>query len=352
MSDGTRAAPPAADPPGSPVVDAQVQLGSELAIPRAFLEYQAANVHHRLTAHGHGVRPSRILDQVLAVHQDDEADKLVAEMDEAGVDRAFLVVPDFSHVADCRLDRPELAELHHRVTLRHPGRFHVFWGVDPRAGQDGVDLFEHCVSAYGFAGLKLYPLCGYSPSDRRLYPYFEVCRQYGLPVISHTGPGWGPLDFTYGAPLLLDGAARDFPGVDFVLGHGGVTHVDESTYLCAHRPNVHLDISQFHSVLHADGWQAHVRALLRTGISHKVLFGTCWPSYRLSESLTSLVTAFAAGSPAVEGLRERDRRLVTSGNALRLVGRAGDRTAEGRARPGETPATDQGAGPTDRSGRT
>jgi uncharacterized protein len=336
MSDASSAGPPPADTERPLAVDAQVQLGSELAIPRAFLEYQAANVHHRLTSYGHAVRPTRILDQVLAVHQDDDADKLVAEMDEAGVDQAFLVVPDFSHVARCRLTRSELAALYHRVTTRHPGRFHVFWGADPRAGQDGIDLFEHCVSAYGFVGLKLYPLCGYSPSDRRLYPYFEICQQYGLPVLSHTGPGWGPLDFTYGGPLLLDRAARDFREVDFILGHGGVTHVDESTYLCAHRPNVHLDISQFHSMLHADGWPAHINRLMSAGISHKVLFGTCWPSYRLTESLTSLVAAFAPGSPAVVGLKKRDHRLVMSGNALRLVGRAKNRP--GRTQPIPAPA--------------
>ena len=347
-------APPTADgpgpgpggPAGHRIVDAQVQLGSQLAIPRAFLEYQAANAHHRMTAYGHSVRPERMLDRVLSVHQDDDADRLVAELDEAGVDEAFLVVPDYSHVARCALNQAELAGHLDRVNRRHPGRFRVFWGVDPRGGKDGVDLFERCVGDYGFAGLKLYPLCGYSPSDRRLYPYFELCEERGLPVLSHTGPGWGQLDFEYGMPLLVDEAARDFPRVNFILGHGGVTHVDESTYLCAHRPNVHLDISQFHSVLAADGWQAHLNRLFRLGISHKILFGTCWPSYRLSESLPGLVTAFAKGQPAVAGIKEADRRMIMGGNSLRLVGAA--RTESKAALGGESTTTDT---ITDRGGR-
>ncbi|MFJ5224060.1 amidohydrolase family protein [Streptomyces sp. NPDC088400] len=310
------------DPSPPPVVDAQVQLGSQLAIPRDFLEYQADNAHHRMTSYGHSVRRERMLDRVLSVHQDDDADRLVAEMDEAGVDQAFLVIPDYSHVARCALTPPELAGHIDKVSRRHAGRFKVFWGVDPRGGQDGIDLFERCVTEYGFAGLKLYPLCGYSPSDRRLYPYFEVCALHGLPVLSHTGPGWGRLEFEYGTPLLLDTAARDFPQVNFILGHGGVTHVEEATYMCSHRPNVYLDISQFHSVLAADGRQAHLNRLFRLGISHKILFGTCWPSYRLSESLTGLVSDFAEGQPAVAGLREPDRRMIMGGNSLRLVARA------------------------------
>ncbi|GHF52382.1 amidohydrolase [Streptomyces mashuensis] len=310
-------------PGGAPVphlVDAQVNLASELAIPRAFIEHQAVNAHHRLAAYGHPVRRERMVEQTLALYQDDDGDRLVEEMDAAGVRQAFLLAADFSHAARCALSPPELAALHDRVNRRHPGRFHVFWGVDPRAGQDGVDLFEKCVADYGFAGLKLYPLCGYSPSDPRLYPYFEICAERGLPVISHTGPGWGPLDFSYGEPLLVDRAARDFPGVNFVLGHGGVTHVDEATYLCAHRPNVYLDISQFHGVLSADGWQAHLNRLFLMGIEHKILFGTCWPSYRMSHSLAGLVRDFAPGSPVFAGVRESARRMVMGGNALRLVG--------------------------------
>ncbi|MCF3122480.1 MULTISPECIES: amidohydrolase family protein [Streptomyces] len=312
---------PEAAPAAPSIVDAQVNLASLLAIPRSFVEHQAANVHHRLDAYGVAGRPDRVRNQVFSLYADDDGDQLVAEMDEAGIDQAFLVAPDYSHAADCALTQPELAALHDRVNRRHPGRFHVFWGVDPRGGQDGLDLFERCVTEYGFAGMKLYPPCGYEPGDPRLYPYFERCAHYGIPVLTHTGPGWGPLDFTYGSPLLVDRAARDFPGVDFILGHGGVTHVDEATYLCAHRPNVHLDISQFHSVLSADGWQTHLNRLFRAGISHKILFGTCWPSFRLSESLGGLVKEFSRGAPAVAGLREAERKMIMSGNSLRLLGR-------------------------------
>ncbi|MEO3780196.1 amidohydrolase family protein [Micromonospora sp. B11E3] len=303
------------------IVDAHVTLASDRATPRDFLEAQAANVASRLAAYGVRDRYGAVLDQLLAGYQDHEGDRLVAELDEAGIDQAVLVAADYSRASRHAVAPEELARLHRRVCSRHPGRFRVMWGVDPRAGTEGVALFERCVTEYGFAGMKLYPLTGYSPSDRRLYPYFEVCTARGLPVLTHTGPGWGPLDFTLGRPLLVDDAARDFPTVNFILGHGGVTHVDEASYLCAHRPNVHLDISQFPSMLSADGWAAHLNRLFHTGINHKILFGTCWPSFRLSASLTTVVDEFT-GEAVLAGVKRRERQMIMSGNALRLFGAA------------------------------
>ncbi|WP_229075527.1 amidohydrolase family protein [Actinoplanes sp. DH11] len=301
------------------IIDAHVTLASVRATPRDFLAAQAANVADRLAAYGVADRHAAVLDQLLAGYADHNGDRLVAELDEAGVDQAVLVAADYSHASPYAVPPEELARLHHDVCVRHPGRFRVMWGVDPRAGAAGVELFERCVTEYGFAGMKLYPLTGYSPSDRRLYPYFEVCAARGLPVLTHTGPGWGPLDFTLGRPLLVDDAARDFPGVDFILGHGGVTHVEEASYLCAHRPNVHLDISQFPSMLGVGGWVAHLNRLFRTGINHKILFGTCWPSFRMSASLATVVTEFTHGT-VFAGVKRREQQMIMSGNALRLFG--------------------------------
>ncbi|MEV8633629.1 amidohydrolase family protein [Streptosporangium sp. NPDC051023] len=309
--------------PDVTIIDAHVNLATDLAIPRLFLEEQAANIYHRLASFGQSVKPERIADRLFSLHQDHDGDRLVAEMDAAGVEQAFLVAPDFSHVADVALSPPELAELHYKVTRRHPGRFRVFWGVDPRSGPDGVALFERCVEEYGFAGLKLYPPAGYSPSDRRLYPYYELCAGRGIPVLSHTGPGWGPLDFTYGQPLMLDEATRDFPRVNFILGHGGVTHVEESAYMCLHRPNVFLDISQFPGVLSSDGWQAHLNRLFQLSINHKILFGTCWPSFRMSASLESLTKEFREGTTVFAGVRQSHRRLIMAETIRRLAGDGG-----------------------------
>ncbi len=314
------AAPAPESEPASPTVDAHVNLASDLAVPARFIDEQARNVHARLTGSGAPAAYETIRGRVAGLYQDHDADRLVAEMDGAGVDRTMLVIPDFSHVAECALDRPALAALHDKVRRRHPGRFGVYWGVDPRAGEEGPALLEHCVDAYGFEGVKLYPLAGYSPSDRRLYPYYEICAARGLPVLTHTGPAYQSLDYSYGSPLLVDHAARDFPGVNFVLGHGGVRNVEEAAYLCRHRPNVYLDIAGYAGALDPQGSSHHLASLFRRGVNHKILFGTDWSAHRLTHTLGGLISAFRDSAGVLAGVKPAHRRLIMGGTALALTG--------------------------------
>lgn len=314
------------------VVDGHINLASDRAIPSQFIEQQAENAASRMSLlGGRGISHERIRHRLLSLYQDHDGDALVAEMDAAGIAQAVLVAPDYSHVADCSLDRPAIAEQHDRVRRRHPGRFLVFWGVDPRSGPAGLELFERCVTRYGFEGLKVYPVNGYSPSDPGLYPYYELCRQRGLPVLSHTGPSWQALEFRYGQPLLVDRAARDFPEVDFILGHGGVRQVEECVDLCVHRPNVYLDIAGAQGVTHPDGWLSRLNRLFRLGVNHKIIYGSDWSAHRMSTTLASMRRHFANGQPVFDGVKPSHQRMIMHANLLRLVARRNSSTGEGAA---------------------
>jgi uncharacterized protein len=93
--------------------------------------------------------------------------------------------------------------------------------------------------------MKLYPPCGYRLNDPLLYPYYEICAQYSLPVLSHIGATSPVLDFEIALPIYVDKPARDFPGVDFVLAHGSVHYPDECAMLCNNRPNIYIDVSGY-----------------------------------------------------------------------------------------------------------
>jgi hypothetical protein len=302
------------------IVDAHCHVSSNRFIPRRFLEGIAANMAAEFAARGNPVPAGHLLRLVEEQHQDHLADRLVSEMDAAGIARANLLIVDFGLVMDSPATPEELAAAHHAIRLRHPGRFHVFMGLDPRRGAPGLELFERVVSGYGFEGLKLYPACGFSPSDPMLDPYYEICRDRGLPVFLHTGPTVRSLAFRPAHPIEIDGAARRFPGVNFILGHGGVSHVPTCAYLAQYRENVYIDIGGFGGGLFVGGWERHLHDLFRLKINHKVVFGTDWPLNRMSGGLVRLLPPFLAADGVFAGVRPRERALVMAGNICRLLG--------------------------------
>jgi predicted TIM-barrel fold metal-dependent hydrolase len=301
------------------IYDGHTHVASTDFIPLKFIEDTVANVRRGLEARGAAASIRRLVDAWVAQNQDHQADQLVNEMDASGVERAVLLIPDFSQRMECPLPMTEMARRHHEIQLRHPGRFWVYLGVDPRHGTGGVHECERLIDACGFAGLKLYPPCGYSPSDKRLYPYYEMCAARSLPVFVHTGPSVASLDFEPAHPLCVDSAARDFPAVNFILGHGGVSHVDDAAYLAAYRRNVYIDIGGFAGRTVPGGWPAHLNRLFRLGLNHKIIFGTDWPLNRMSGGLKKLVSEVVSGPQVFAGIRHRERSLILRENLLRVL---------------------------------
>ena len=302
------------------IYDGHCHVASTDFIPEAFIGDVVAGMSRRLAAASAGPTPQRLHDDYVAHHQDHHADRLVAEMDAAGVARAVLMVPDFSLVMPTRLDLAEMARRHYDIQRRHPGRFWVYLGADPRRGPEGADAFADLLDEYGFDGFKLYPPCGFSPSDRIVYSYYEVCRSRSLPVFVHTGPTAHSLTFTSAEALLIDQAARDFPDVTFVLGHGAVTDVEVTSYLAAYRPNIYLDTGGFAASPLPGGWPSHLNRLFRMGINHKIIFGTDWPLNQLTGGLPRLLGEILEGDEVLAGVPRRDRDLILGGNLLRVLG--------------------------------
>lgn len=314
------------------IVDAHSHVASLDFTPPAFLEGVARNLARSLAARGMEVPVRKLIDRLHGSLQDPDCRQQLAEMESAGISRAVLLIPDFTHTpGGLRLSIEEMFLAHRRILELHPGRFVVFGGVDPRWGRDGLELFERSVRDWGFAGLKLYPPCGYSPSDERLFPFYEICAARSLPVLLHTGPTSPALSFEFSSPLHLDRAARSFPGVDFILAHGAVHHVEECALLCEYRPNVHLDISGLQGKLATDRQTGHFRHLFHRGINHKILFGTDWPLFRMQVDHKGFVADLLGESGILSDLSPGDLELIFFRNVERLLPAAAQVEAEPRA---------------------
>jgi predicted TIM-barrel fold metal-dependent hydrolase len=290
-------------------IDTHCHIASLDFIPPSFVDGLAANVRLALASRGIRANADKITQMFLTKFQDKMCDELVAEMDEAGVDKAVLLAADFTYaVKDCRMSIADVLA-HHRVVMnRHPGRFFVFAGVDPRWGRDGTDLFELSILEYGFHGFKVYPPCGFGSSDRSLYPYYEMCARWRLPVLIHVGGTCPDLAFDTASAILVDQAARDFPRVNFILAHGSVSYVEECAMMAAFRPNVYIDVSGFQT---AD--LAMLAHLFGRNVNHKILFGTDWPFFRLQGSQKECLDKLRTDNGPMERLRDHEEDAFMGG---------------------------------------
>lgn len=299
------------------IIDCHTHIAGAGHLPAPFMDGWTRTIKAGLPGSLSPAAEARLDGLFRQLTTDPDCAALLREMDDAGIDKAVVLVIDFG-LAFPGGER-SLAELHDDVrALMRTGRFIGFVGVDPRRGRDGVEFFERAVRDWGFRGLKLYPPCGYSPSDERLFPYYEICAAHGLPVLTHVGPTSCALSFKHTRPDDVDDAAHRFPKVNFILAHAAVTWHEEAGRLAQYRPNVFLDVSGFQSELADGSFLAIMRAHRRRGLCRKLLFGTDWPIHRF----------FGSQQKWVDAMRELERQGALSadelagilgGNALRLI---------------------------------
>ena len=61
------------------------------------------------------------------------------------------------------------------------------------------------------------------PNDRVVYPMYEKALELEIPVMVHTGPEPKPLYSRHCQPVYVDDVAADFPDLDIILAHAGLS---------------------------------------------------------------------------------------------------------------------------------
>lgn len=245
--------------------------------------------------------------------------KLLAEMDAAGVDQAFLLAFEVGRVEGFSVPNDFVA----RMCARHPGRFVGFASVDGAHPAAAVDL-RSAVTGLGLRGLKTAPCyLGMSPADRRWYDVYATAEELGVPVLMHTG--YTPskkADARYFSPLLAEPVARDFPGLKVILAHLGTPWTAPCVELLARHPNLHADLSIFgsyQSVPTVARALAHAR---RVGVLDRLLWGTDYPFATMTDSVARMAELARDPEPWPDGtvLSAEEHRALMGGTAARLLG--------------------------------
>ncbi|MBW1600721.1 amidohydrolase [Streptomyces sp. JJ66] len=211
--------------------------------------------------------------------------RLLAHMDEAGVDRAFLLAFDVQRIEGFKVPNEFVAD----ICARHPDRFTGFASVD--AGTPGAaDELRRSITELGLAGLKTAPCyLRMSPADPRWNDVYEVAQELGVPVLVHTG--YTPAkkaDPRFFSPRLLDRVAADFPELRLILAHLGTPWTDTALDLMSRHPHVYADLSIFSWYRPAATVAAALARARSLGVLDRLLWGTDHPFCTMTDSVSRM----------------------------------------------------------------
>ncbi len=228
-------------------IDAHVHLVGEGWVHESFLLNMA-----RVAAAGMGKATGEPPDAAVLFEaikgglMDTTGEKLVSEMDQAGVDRSCIFPVDYGLLTgEPGVAIAEQNRLIAEAVKRFPDRLTGFCAVDPRR-PEALELFRRAVEDWGLLGLKFHPTAGFYPYDAAAYPLYKQCAEYNLPVLIHTGSQPGPMKSRFARPVYVDDVASDFPELSIIMAHCGLHWWEEALLVCSVKPNCYVDIS---------GWQ-------------------------------------------------------------------------------------------------
>lgn len=283
--------------------------------------------HAALTPEGQPVLPA---EEFLRQWTIDEIDQMVYE----GSDTDMLVampLPLTDLFRDGLSPWEECAEL----ARRRPDRT-VFWGsVNPLEGRRALDLMERQVGEFGAKAFKFYnvrydfgqPFPWRMDDPKVAFPIFEKAQELGVNLIGvHKGVPLGPQPIEATQTWDMDGAAANFPDINFVIFHVGLPFIDEVCWQLIRYPNLYASIAAtINFVVRAPRQFAEVLGKLLFWCGEdKIIYGSEAPIWQPQWALEAFWN-FQLPQDLVEGygypqLTEQAKRKILGENLLRLHG--------------------------------
>lgn len=225
------------------------------------------------------VHPTYPEDIPSAAHQDELIAQTVAQMD------AYNVVLGLLH------DSPENIK---RIRDTSPNRFLALPRIGGRfsGGATGDEPtpedFKRQIQTGHWAGIGEIATVynGLDPLDASLWPYYDVAREFDVPVFWHTGtrprmtltqPNFRAV---IGKPTRWENILAQFPNMRAVLLHGGHPFRDEIVAVMMTYPWVYIDTGPFGHVRTPDQFYAYYGYLIEMGLGDRIMFGSDqmgWP---------------------------------------------------------------------------
>ena len=170
----------------------------------------------------------------------------------------------------------------------------------------------------------LAPLHDKPITSTELYPLWEVCADYGLPVLIHfgiLGAGGGISHTENINPAILESVAKEFPGVNFIIPHFGCGYPRELLFLGWVCENIYVDTSGSNQWMRWMPYQFDLKIAFRkfykTFGPERIIFGTDSSWFPRGFAIQYLQEQFKA--VRFMGIPEREIELIFAKNIARLL---------------------------------
>jgi hypothetical protein len=272
-------------------------------------------------AHKVDIDKKAFIDSVVRPLMDPEADKIIEEMDEAGVDKSVIFGVDYGLLfGEAPLHIFEQNRIYADVAKRHDGRLIPLIAIDPRR----KGALRHCEEAYhdwGMKGFKLHAGVGYLPDSPECFWIYEKAAEWKVPVLVHTGGAPSvTLNWENSRPVYVASAAARYPEVNFIMAHcGDLGWWQEAMQAANWLSNVYVDVSLWQKSYKKNPQRFYkwLRHLIDEVGSEKVLFATDAPYPNLVVPLKDWVKVFNEPNTNIE-FNQEEKEIIL-GKAAQLI---------------------------------
>ena len=270
------------------------------------------------------ITPQELIKKALETWPDPTGERLIASMDEAGVDLTLICSVDNSDMEGLT---PETIQYINKqmgdIRQKHPDRVMALAGIDPRR-PNAADMLKQCFEEFGVSGLKYHPDHGYDPSGPESYKVLEVLIDNGGILLTHTGPLMPPARCKFADPSHLADLAVDFPELRVIAAHMGAINWRSWATLAAHQPNLYGDLAMWDAYAFGryELFCRELRDILDYAGASKVLFGTDNPIFNTvqpTKNWIQLIKDLPHNAPKGIVFTEAEVRAILGANAATLL---------------------------------
>jgi uncharacterized protein len=307
------------------IVDSHTHVVVEKHYPPAWWDGLAEMFARYSQARGVEVSAAAIREKYLPAFSDPDGERLLQNMDEAGIDVSVLLPLDYGlALGDPAESLADQCRWLGGLQEKYPKRLVAFTTVDPRR-RGAAEFVRRSVEEWGLRGLKLHPGAGFFPNSRETYRVMEVAAECKLAVVVHTGQIVYPLKSRYCDPIYLDDILVDFPDLKIQAAHLAYGWRDQLNHMGATKPNLFTDFAgwQRNSMNGSDAFPRALREALDHFGPQRVFFGTDGPYWRgvmKDADFVRLVQELPVKAPAGISFKEDEIRWVLGDAAANFLG--------------------------------